>query len=161
MLGTVHMLSLNHPSPSTHLPSAPLSPVGSQPSSQSPIPQLSRSTDQLAQRDTAGSPALPDQVAHNRLTSAGSRGEALAQDRLQPIRLQAEVHMDGQAGMPGPTRQAGDIVSRVASNYTNQVLASHLPAGGRVRGDADIQQTMKASKIQHDVVSWNNPFHTG
>ena len=153
----------NSTHPSTYPPPVPLSPIGSQPSSQSPIPRLSRSTDQLAQRDDTGSPALPDHIAHNQPLSGGSRAEAQAQDgaHMHPIRLQAEVYSDDQGGMPGPTRRAGDVVSRVTSNYTNQVLASNLPVGGRVRADGDIQQTMKASKIQHDVVSWHNSLHTG
>ena len=139
-------------------PPAPLNLAVSQPSNQSPIPHLSRSTDQLAQRDVTGSPALPDQVDHNRTALAGHR----ADPRAQPVTLQAEIHTEmGQAGeMAGPTRRAGDVVSRVTSNYTNQVLASNLPAAGvRVQVEADIQRTMKASKIQHDVVSWYIHVH--
>ena len=139
-------------------PPAPFNPSGSQPSNQSPIPHLSRSTDQLAQRDVTGSPALPDQMDHNRTALAGS----WAEPRTQPVTLQAEIHAEfGPAGeVAGPTRRAGDVVSRVTSNYTNQVLASNLPAAGvRVQVEADIQKTMKASKIQHDVVSWYIHVH--
>lgn len=140
--------------PSSLPPPLPVSSPSSLPSSQSPIPRLSGSTDQLARRDITGSPALPDQITRNRPTSAGSRAEAPGQGGAQPIRLQAEVHTESQAGMPSVSHRAGDIVSRVTSNYTNQVLASHIPAGGGVRAEADIQTTMKASKIQHDVVSF-------
>ena len=54
-------------------------------------------------------------------------------------------------------RAPGDLVTKASMRYVSNV---HKPASGNSSVDLEIKRTIKASKIQRDVVSANQENHS-
>ena len=121
--------------------------------SQNFVSHLSSSSDQLARKDTTGSPAMPEIGTGIRPSSAGSSSPSAQQPSplFQPMQHPRTQQLQNeQTASPGRKRKLGSFVTRTTNQYTAEVLSSSQGLSGST---VDIKKTMKASKIQHDVVS--------
>ena len=140
------------------------------------VSHMTSSTDQLARRDTSSSPAMSADIGrHLRPSSAGSNSgkekmhcyyyyyyyyyyycyllasspnQSGSAHLLHP--RTAQLQHGGMNPSPRTARRLGEMVAKTTNQYTESVLSQS--AGGESRSSSDIRKTMKASKIQHDVV---------
>lgn len=135
-----------------------------------PSSHMSSSTDQLARRDITSSPAMADGVHRlMRPSSAGSQSGwshilqydidthtiASPQQQQQSLPTGGQLlhprmaQLQQQEYTPRTARRMGEHIAKTTTQYTETVL-SRSTGGGSTN---DMKKTMKAAKIQHDVVS--------
>ncbi|XP_011408978.2 PREDICTED: uncharacterized protein LOC105315903, partial [Amphimedon queenslandica] len=118
------------------------------------VSHMTSSTDQLARRDVSSSPAISADIGrHLRPSSAGSNSASSPNQSGNAHLLHprtAQLQHEGMNPSPRTARRLGEMVAKTTNQYTESVLSRS--AGGESRSSSDIRKTMKASKIQRDVV---------